>query len=191
MFPVRLIHKDKIAREIPRTKLQHHISREVRGIGFFNEMMKRSVQTSMGRAVSRTIARTGQMIARAIDRARYGRKSATWEDFFRKRGNCSRFYNTLIFDREKLKSSSLRSMAWRSIVEEESRLMTGLINLSHRPYKRNVLGYRLVYHKDRLIAQAKLRLTGKGASTTVTEIPTYVDRAYCSDPRGEGSLEVP
>ena len=153
--------------------------------------MKRSVQTSMGRAVSRTIARTGQMIARAIDRARYGRKSATWEDFFRKRGNCSRFYNTLIFDREKLKSSSLRSMAWRSIVEEESRLMTGLINLSHRPYKKNVLGYRLVYHKDRLIAQAKLRLTGKGASATVTEIPTYVDRAYCLDPRGEGSLEVP
>lgn len=42
MFPVRLIHKDKIAREIPRTKLQHHISREVRGIGFFNDVMKRS-----------------------------------------------------------------------------------------------------------------------------------------------------
>jgi len=29
-------HKeDKLLREIPRTKLQHHISREVRGIGFF------------------------------------------------------------------------------------------------------------------------------------------------------------
>ena len=48
VFPVSPIHKDKIARVIPRTKLQHHISREVRGIGFFNEMMKRKKKLSRG-----------------------------------------------------------------------------------------------------------------------------------------------
>lgn len=145
----------------------------------------------MGKALSRMIGRIGQMIGRVRDRVRYGRKSATWEDFFRTRGNCSRFRNILIFDGGKLKNPSLHSMAWRKIIEQENTGRIGSMCLSRRPYRRNVLGYRQVYHRGRLIAQAKLRITGRGASASLIEIPTYVHRDYCSDSRGEGSLVVP
>lgn len=140
--------------------------------------------------ISRTIARIRQRIDQALHTWRYGRKQSTWEDFFRIRGNSFDFDHTLTLDLEKLNSHELNSMALRKIIGLTNRGLIVIRCSRPKPYKENVLGYHQVYHKGRLIAQEELRIEGKGASTSLIEIPTFVSIDYCSDPRGEGNLQL-
>lgn len=158
VFPVRLIHKDKIAREIPRTKLQHHISREVRGIGFFNEMKQDMEEKVFG--VESKIE---------IGYLREWRKEEN-QKIFKGFDHVYRINAKDAEDEDKLE------LVNELAAKEYERGNVAQAHISQARVRPGVLCVHMLYYKDHLIYEGEILLKGKdeNGKAILQERPRYI-----------------